>query len=197
IAGVAIIVIALIVVPDHHQSAGYVFGQTINNSGFHGSGWSSGVFWMVFAIGSIRVGQYTPTGHEAAAHLAEGADQGLAWRGHRDGLVGDRLRDRRVHPPRCGDVRDPQPEGRPDALRRHRHLDLADVDEHALGRGAALHHRRRPVLLPDRMHHVGLADAVRLLARPGRAWPPGLAAHLAPPRAGLLVLRGRPARVPP
>ena len=32
-AGVAIIVAILIIVPDHHQSASYVFTKTINNSG--------------------------------------------------------------------------------------------------------------------------------------------------------------------
>ncbi|HUK45812.1 MAG TPA: amino acid permease [Gaiellaceae bacterium] len=86
VVGVAIIVIALIVVPSHHQSAGYVFGQTINNSGFHGSGWSSGVFWMVFAIGSIGMAQYTLTGYDASAHMAEethkasrGAATGMLW----------------------------------------------------------------------------------------------------------------------
>ena len=34
--GVLVIVGILIVVPDHHRSVGYVFGQTINNTGFSG-----------------------------------------------------------------------------------------------------------------------------------------------------------------
>jgi len=71
VIGVLIIVFALIIVPDHHQSAGYVFGQTVNNSGFSGHGWSSGVFWMVFAIGAIGMAQYTLTGYDASAHMAE------------------------------------------------------------------------------------------------------------------------------
>ena len=33
-AGVAFIVIVLIVVPDNHQALGYVFGETVNASGF-------------------------------------------------------------------------------------------------------------------------------------------------------------------
>ena len=33
-AGVLFIVIVLIVVPDNHQSLGYVFGETVNDSGF-------------------------------------------------------------------------------------------------------------------------------------------------------------------
>jgi len=71
VIGVLIIVFALIIVPDHHQSFGYVFGQTVNNSGFSGHGWSHGLFWMVFAIGSIGMAQYTLTGYDASAHLAE------------------------------------------------------------------------------------------------------------------------------
>ena len=45
IVGVVIIVGALIIVPDNHQSVGYVFTETINNSGFSGHGFSSIVFW--------------------------------------------------------------------------------------------------------------------------------------------------------
>ncbi len=71
VLGVLIIVFACIFVPSHHQSIGYVFGQTINNSGFSGHGWSSPVFWMVFAIGSIGMAQYTLTGYDASAHMAE------------------------------------------------------------------------------------------------------------------------------
>ena len=37
-AGVAFIVLVLIIVPDNHQSFSYVFGETINNSGFSGTG---------------------------------------------------------------------------------------------------------------------------------------------------------------
>jgi amino acid transporter len=69
--GVVLIVVALVVVPAHHQSAGYVFTQTVNNSGFGGNGWGSGVFLMVFAIGSIGMAQYTLVGYDASAHMAE------------------------------------------------------------------------------------------------------------------------------
>ncbi len=69
--GVAIIVLALIFVPDHHQSAGYVFGKTLNASGFSGHTFSSIAFWMVFAIGSIGMAQYTLTGYDASAHMSE------------------------------------------------------------------------------------------------------------------------------
>src|SRR5215212_8101418 len=40
-AGVAFIVAVLLIVPDHHQSLGYAFGETINNSGFSGENVSS------------------------------------------------------------------------------------------------------------------------------------------------------------
>ncbi len=69
--GVVIIVrCVLIVVPDDHQSVGYVFTTTVNNSGFSGHGWSSIVFWMVFGIG-LTMSQYTLTGYDASAHMAE------------------------------------------------------------------------------------------------------------------------------
>ena len=39
--------------PGQPPVVGYVFTKTVNNSGFSGSGWSSIVFWMVFAIGLV------------------------------------------------------------------------------------------------------------------------------------------------
>jgi amino acid transporter len=86
VAGTLIIVFALIIVPDSHQSASYVFTRTVNNSGFSGLGWGSGLFWMVFAIGSIGMAQYTLTGYDASAHMAEethkasrSAAVGMVW----------------------------------------------------------------------------------------------------------------------
>jgi amino acid transporter len=73
-AGVAFIVLVLIIVPDDHQSIGYVFGETVNNSGFVGDGWSSIVFWYVFGIG-LLMSQYTITGYDASAHMAEETHQ--------------------------------------------------------------------------------------------------------------------------
>ena len=72
--GVAFIVIVLAVVPDRHQSIGYVFTETINNSGFSGAGWSSFMFLYVFAIG-LTMAQYTITGYDASAHMAEETHQ--------------------------------------------------------------------------------------------------------------------------
>jgi amino acid transporter len=80
-AGVLVIVAILIIVPDHHQSFSFVFGETINNSGFSGSGWGQPVFWFVFGIG-LLMSQYTITGFDASAHMSEetrAASRSAAW----------------------------------------------------------------------------------------------------------------------
>jgi amino acid transporter len=68
--GVVFIVLVLIVVPDHHKSFGYVFGHTINNSGFGGHNFGVFMFWYVFGQG-LLMSQYTITGFDASAHMAE------------------------------------------------------------------------------------------------------------------------------
>ncbi len=68
--GVVLIVLVLIAIPDHHQSVGYVFGKTINNSGFSGTSFANPIFWFVFGIG-LLMAQYTITGYDASAHLSE------------------------------------------------------------------------------------------------------------------------------
>ncbi|MDQ5873852.1 MAG: amino acid permease, partial [Actinomycetota bacterium] len=68
--GTLVIVGVLIVVPDRHQSASFVFTETINNSGFSGSGFGSLTFWFVFGIG-LLMSQYTITGYDASAHMSE------------------------------------------------------------------------------------------------------------------------------
>jgi amino acid transporter len=64
--GVAIVVVVLMVVPEH-QSAAFVFTETLNNSGFSGNGIG---FWFVFGIG-LLMAQYTITGYDASAHMSE------------------------------------------------------------------------------------------------------------------------------
>src|SRR2546422_4471299 len=79
--GVLLIVGILIAVPDHHRSVGYVFGQTINNSGFGGQSWTHGIFIYVFLTG-LLMAQYTITGYDASAHMSEEtrqASRGAAW----------------------------------------------------------------------------------------------------------------------
>ncbi|WP_330461006.1 amino acid permease [Streptomyces sp. NBC_00820] len=63
LAGVALIVGALAIVPDHHQSASFVFTKYVNETG-----WSNPVY--VAAIG-LLLAQYTFSGYDASAHLSE------------------------------------------------------------------------------------------------------------------------------
>jgi amino acid transporter len=56
----------LIVVPERHQSAAFVFGQTLINSGF-----SDHTCWFVFGLGRLLMVQYTITGYDASAHMSE------------------------------------------------------------------------------------------------------------------------------
>ena len=75
-AGVAFIVLVLIIVPDNHRSLGYVFGETVNETGFGNptDNFGSLVFWYVFATG-LLMAQYTITGFDASAHMAEETHQ--------------------------------------------------------------------------------------------------------------------------
>lgn len=63
LAGVAVIVAALTLVPAHHQSAAWVFGHTVNNTGWHNP-------LYVAALG-LLLAQYTFCGYDASAHLSE------------------------------------------------------------------------------------------------------------------------------
>jgi amino acid transporter len=79
--GVLVVVVILIVIPDEHKSVGYVFGETINNTGFSGAGFGSIMFWYVFATG-LLMAQYTITGFDASAHMSEEtrmASRAAAW----------------------------------------------------------------------------------------------------------------------
>ncbi|RNG28832.1 amino acid permease [Streptomyces botrytidirepellens] len=63
LAGVAIIVGALAIIPSHHQSPEFVFTEFVNNTG-----WSNPLY--VTAIG-LLLAQYTFSGYDASAHLSE------------------------------------------------------------------------------------------------------------------------------
>ncbi|MGW7522988.1 amino acid permease [Streptomyces sp. NPDC054783] len=63
ILGVILICGALVLVPDHHRSAGFVFGGFVNNTGFSSSTY-------VVLIG-LLMAQYTFTGYDASAHMTE------------------------------------------------------------------------------------------------------------------------------
>jgi amino acid transporter len=66
VVGVAAIVVILIVGPSHHASFSYVFGHTINNSGF-----SHGMFWFYVLPLGFLLTMYTITGYDASAHVSE------------------------------------------------------------------------------------------------------------------------------
>ena len=66
VAGVAVILVILIVGPDSHQSFSFVFAETINNSGF-----SEGMFWFYVLPLGFLLTQYTITGFDASAHISE------------------------------------------------------------------------------------------------------------------------------
>jgi amino acid transporter len=71
VLGVLVIIVLLIFVPSHHQSASFVFGQRLNNTGFHTGATSGGFFWLyVLPLGFILT-MYTQTGYDASAHTAE------------------------------------------------------------------------------------------------------------------------------
>ena len=69
-AGVLVIVLVLIFIPDHHKSVSFVFTDTENFSGFQGQSFANPVFWFVFGIG-LLMAQYTITGYDASAHMSE------------------------------------------------------------------------------------------------------------------------------
>ena len=64
--GVAVIIAILVFVPDQHQSADFVFTETINNSGF-----GDGMFWFYVLPLGFLLTMYTQTGYDASAHLSE------------------------------------------------------------------------------------------------------------------------------
>ena len=110
--GVVFIVFVLAIVPDHHQSISYVFGQTINNTGFGGQSWTHGCLHLRVpdrpADGPVHDHRLRRLGaHE------RGDAQGVARRRLGHGHVGRRLGDLRVRPARRGDVRDPGRRARP------------------------------------------------------------------------------------
>jgi amino acid transporter len=66
VAGVAVILVVLIVVPDHHASADFVFTERLNNSGFSG-----GMYWFYVLPLGFLLTQYTITGFDSCAHISE------------------------------------------------------------------------------------------------------------------------------
>jgi len=86
VAGVAIVIAILAIVPDTHQSIGFVFTERINNSGYDGGSIEHMTYWFLVLPLGFLLTQYTITGFDASAHLSEetaGAAEGAAkgiWR---------------------------------------------------------------------------------------------------------------------
>src|SRR5262249_51542954 len=66
VIGVVVIVLVLIIVPDHHASVDFVFTERINNSGF-----SDSMYWFYVLPLGFLLTQYTITGFDASAHISE------------------------------------------------------------------------------------------------------------------------------
>jgi amino acid transporter len=81
VAGALIILGILIIVPDSHQSADFVFTERINNSGFADGAIGGGTYWFLVLPVGFLLTMYTITGYDASAHVAEetvGAEQAAA-----------------------------------------------------------------------------------------------------------------------
>jgi amino acid transporter len=71
VIGVAVIIALLVFVPGDHQSADFVFTDSINENGaFGGSTSALGFYLLVVPVGFILT-MYTVTGYDASAHTAE------------------------------------------------------------------------------------------------------------------------------
>ena len=64
IIGVLLIVAVLVFVPSHHQSASFVFGHFVNDTGLH-------VSPIYIVLIGLLLAQYTFTGYDASAHMTE------------------------------------------------------------------------------------------------------------------------------
>jgi amino acid transporter len=86
VAGAAIVILILAIVPDTHQSLDFVFTERINNSGYDDGSVTSLTYWFLVLPLGFLLTQYTITGFDASAHLSEetaGAAEGAArgiWR---------------------------------------------------------------------------------------------------------------------
>ncbi len=64
IVGVLLIVAVLVFVPSHHQSASFVFGHFVNDTGLH-------IAPIYIVLIGLLLAQYTFTGYDASAHMTE------------------------------------------------------------------------------------------------------------------------------
>ena len=71
VAGAAVVILILVLIPTHHASLGDVFTKVVNNSSIFGTSTHGlGFLFFVLPISAILT-QYTITGYDASAHLSE------------------------------------------------------------------------------------------------------------------------------
>lgn len=86
VAGVAVIVAILVIVPKTHLAISEVFTGKVNNSGYAEGAMNNGTYWFLVLPLGFLLTQYTITGFDASAHLSEetqGASEAAAkgiWR---------------------------------------------------------------------------------------------------------------------
>ncbi len=86
VAGVAIVVLILAIVPKTHMAISEVFGGKVNNSGYADAASHGSTYWFLVLPLGFLLTQYTITGFDASAHLSEetqGASEAAAkgiWR---------------------------------------------------------------------------------------------------------------------
>ena len=166
--GVLVIIGILIIVPDNHQSADFVFTERINNSGF-----SMDMYWCYILPTGLLLTMYTVTGYDASAHVAEETQGRRGLRGQGRLAVGRPVgADRLVRP--AGDHLRRERRRRGQRGRRHLAGDLPERDVRGLGRDRDPDLGDRPVLLRHGVRHQLLADVLRALARPHDARAPAL-----------------------
>src|SRR3989440_344095 len=66
VIGVTVIIVLLVAVPSHHQSASFVFGHRNNASGFNHN-----MYWFYVLPLGFLLTMYTITGYDASAHISE------------------------------------------------------------------------------------------------------------------------------
>ena len=186
LAGVAVIIGILIVVPDNHASFNTVFTDRINNSGFS----QSMFWWYVLPLGFLLT-QYTITGFDASAHISEethdsenaapkGVWRSVFWSAVIGYIVLLAITFAAADPKR----------GHRGRRRLAGRVPGRDVDR--LGEGDPHHRRHRAAVLRHELHDQLVAHDVRVLARRGGA---GLAAlEQGQRRSGSRSTRSSPSR---
>ena len=71
VLGVVVIIALLAFIPDHHQSADFVFTEKLNLVGFGNGSVTSASFWFLVLPLGFLLTMYTQTGYDASAHTAE------------------------------------------------------------------------------------------------------------------------------